>query len=413
MRGKNYRRCFIVLIIIMLFDVVAVIASTPQKKITEIKLPSGDLAPIKPVKPTELLSNKEIKELNEQMKSYKAPNSTLIVNKAKDYYYYKKIDSIAKEMYDLIYQVAVDPVTEGNISLMMTDIDPTSDEFYREYFIAYRAVCFDHPELFWLYSGEADIYPLSADTINTGGLYLVYFAMYKPYKEYEKQMTAFNKAVSEFLKDINTKGDEFNIIRQVHDKLIDLVNYNDLVAEGKSNVVEGIDLAHTAYGCLVEDSDKNPNYAVCDGYSFALEYLLQQCGIDAIFLGGRVGSSLNEMVSGHAWNMVKMDGKWYEVDSTWDDFESDLDNYDPLSTEFSITKEALGDPGFREKMEHFLFMVSTRTINHFVPGKELIYQSKDGEFECCFVGESYRTRCSNEEIDGIDTVVVSLAPLAK
>lgn len=66
----------------------------------------------------------------------------------------------------------------------------------------------------------------------------------------------------------------------------------------------GPDLAHTAYGCLVADSSGNPNYAVCDGYTLAMEYLLQQCGIEAAFIGGMAGFSQAD-AGGHAWNIVK------------------------------------------------------------------------------------------------------------
>lgn len=45
-------------------------------------------------------------------------------------------------------------MSEGNIGLMMTDIDPTGQDYYYDLTMAYRALCFDHPELFWLYAGQ-------------------------------------------------------------------------------------------------------------------------------------------------------------------------------------------------------------------------------------------------------------------
>lgn len=117
-------------------------------------------------------------------------------------------------------------------------------------------------------------------------------------------MNAFNAAAASFLADINQDASDYEIVRQIHDKLIDLVNYNDPVGDGEVEWERGQDLAHTAYGCLVADSSGNPNYAVCDGYTLAMEYLLQQCGIEAAFIGGMAGSSQAD-AGGHAWNIVK------------------------------------------------------------------------------------------------------------
>lgn len=76
----------------------------------------------------------------------------------------------------------------------------------------------------------------------------------------------------------------------------DSENYN-------KNTVPAI--SHTAYGALVKQ------VAVCDGYSKAMKLLLNKCGIEC----GVVIS--NQMA--HAWNYVKIGGKYYQMDVTWDD----------------------------------------------------------------------------------------------
>lgn len=57
--------------------------------------------------------------------------------------------------------------------------------------------------------------------------------------------------------------------------------------------------------------------AVCDGYSKALDLLCYLSGIDCVRINGTGNGG------GHAWNKVKIDGQWYNIDVTWDD---------PLST---------------------------------------------------------------------------------
>ncbi|MBQ9383711.1 MAG: hypothetical protein IJT87_05695 [Ruminiclostridium sp.] len=80
----------------------------------------------------------------------------------------------------------------------------------------------------------------------------------------------------------------------VHDYLI-LNSHYDTTYKG-----------YDAYDCLVSHS------AVCQGYSLAYKYILTEyLGIDCTVVYSK---SQN-----HAWNYVKLDGKWYHVDVTNDD----------------------------------------------------------------------------------------------
>ncbi len=46
---------------------------------------------------------------------------------------------------------------------------------------------------------------------------------------------------------------------------------------------------------------------ICSGYALLMRYLLNQCGVQAEYVS-------NEP---HAWNVVNIDGKWYNSDTTW------------------------------------------------------------------------------------------------
>ncbi|MBR6156536.1 MAG: Ig-like domain-containing protein [Lachnospiraceae bacterium] len=68
---------------------------------------------------------------------------------------------------------------------------------------------------------------------------------------------------------------------------------------------------HCAYGTLLK------GYGVCESYALALNWLLDTAGIRNMYCVGDVTSG------GHAWNYVQMpDGKWYLLDSTWNDDSS-------------------------------------------------------------------------------------------
>ena len=65
--------------------------------------------------------------------------------------------------------------------------------------------------------------------------------------------------------------------------------------------------AYRAYGVLVQ------NTAVCNGYAEAMALLLSCVGVENEIMTGVADGEL------HAWNRVKLDGKWYQVDATWND----------------------------------------------------------------------------------------------
>ncbi|WP_052037868.1 cell wall-binding repeat-containing protein [Clostridium drakei] len=69
---------------------------------------------------------------------------------------------------------------------------------------------------------------------------------------------------------------------------------------------------YTAYGPIANGR------AVCQGYEAAFEFLCKLAGLDCIEVVGKVN---NAKYDNHAWNIVKIDGKYYHVDTTWDDTE--------------------------------------------------------------------------------------------
>ncbi len=52
---------------------------------------------------------------------------------------------------------------------------------------------------------------------------------------------------------------------------------------------------------------------VCDSYARAYQMLCTAAGLECIYVSG-LGNG-----GAHGWNLVKIDGKWYHVDCTWDD----------------------------------------------------------------------------------------------
>lgn len=75
-------------------------------------------------------------------------------------------------------------------------------------------------------------------------------------------------------------------------------------------------VTHTPYGAF------NDGCAVCEGYACAAKLMLNKMGIECDI---EVGICTNG--GGHAWNLVKLDGSWYQLDVTWNDCSGVLDEY--------------------------------------------------------------------------------------
>ena len=58
-------------------------------------------------------------------------------------------------------------------------------------------------------------------------------------------------------------------------------------------------------------------YTVCDGYARCYKILMEKAGIETYYVHGE--DPVDFFKSGHAWNLVKIGGKYYHVDVCWDD----------------------------------------------------------------------------------------------
>ena len=88
--------------------------------------------------------------------------------------------------------------------------------------------------------------------------------------------------------------------------------------------------AYDAYGVLVSHK------AVCDGYAEAFFMLMTCLDIPCDIVVGTADGDL------HAWNQVELNGKWYNIDLTWDDAVPDMGSY-IKHTYFNLTDEALAE----------------------------------------------------------------------
>lgn len=140
-----------------------------------------------------------------------------------------------------------------------------------------------------------------------------YFLEFTPdYYTTIKQEKLVDKTVREIVKNIG--GSEYERVRAVYEYLKENVSYDKAAAKSGTNTLKA-----TAYAALIQ------HRAVCQGYSVAAYRLLRECGIEARVITGTV--TLDDGTEEyHAWNLVGIDGRFYELDITWDD-QRDSEEY--------------------------------------------------------------------------------------
>ena len=108
--------------------------------------------------------------------------------------------------------------------------------------------------------------------------------------------------VKEVLDELNVyEKSQYEKIKAVYDYICDNVRYDHDHLE-----TEETQLPHSAYAAIIN------NKAVCQGYATLLYRMLLEVGVDCRYITGYSGEER------HAWNIVEIDGLYYNVDSTWD-----------------------------------------------------------------------------------------------
>ncbi|MBZ2386737.1 hypothetical protein K8P03_05520 [Anaerococcus murdochii] len=110
---------------------------------------------------------------------------------------------------------------------------------------------------------------------------------------------------------------EYAKVKAIHDYIVKKNFYNKGDRNEESGGVSIYHPASIIYG----------NGGVCNAYATLFDLMAKEAGLETRFLTGK---SLRNGED-HMWNMVKIMGKWYHIDTTWDDpvinfSEKDIEN---------------------------------------------------------------------------------------
>lgn len=167
---------------------------------------------------------------------------------------------------------------------------------------SYKCLLADHGEYFWL-SG---------------------------YKYKEKKLLGKQVKLTFYPKYTMTKREAEDTQQRIDDVVTDIMHYVsiELPDYEKAKFVFSYLAWNVSYS---DDSINNQNIisvflekeTVCQGYASATQYLLKKLGIQSTVITGTIGDNIR-----HAWNLVKLDGEYYYMDTTWGSYSYSSESSD-------------------------------------------------------------------------------------
>lgn len=158
-----------------------------------------------------------------------------------------------------------------------------------------------------------------------------------------------DSAVNSYLNSHPTSGKtDFQIIKEVHDYICNKNIYSEVAADSP----EDYPYAFCAYGTLVKGR------SVCQGYAAAFYRICKELGYKVRFV------SSDPDWGCHAWNIIRLDNKYYTVDCTWDDQTVDSGDNEVEPYYYFLTTAALAQEYDSILGEHKLYS-SIYDTNYF------------------------------------------------
>lgn len=221
-----------------------------------------------------------------------------LINAPEVYYYYNLLNESEKALYRALFDATNNfretPPVGGRLEITLPT--PLQGIHTRADFVKVTEYLWsDMPVLF--NSNRVAPYRTTVDN-----KVLTYRQGYSADRElYNMRVRLVIKAAREFLATLDPGQNELETVKNVHDKFLNEVGYGGMTSPLGGNIVGGL-------------VDKK---VVCAGYAQTFQYLLQRCGIQALPANGKTISG--GVPTGHAWNIVRVDGKYYFVDPTSND----------------------------------------------------------------------------------------------
>ncbi len=172
-------------------------------------------------------------------------------------------------------------------------------------------------------SGEIDLKPLNLSTSMASDVRDTYFSiLYESpelfYVEYQYQIQMVNNTIIKVIPSYKMTGNALANARKEYNQFVDDIVKS--VPSGLSDIEKALYVhdylaANYEYDMDLEINDAYSFFkegkGVCQSYTLVYMAVLKKLGIEV--------SYAESDLMNHIWNLIKIDGKWYHVDVTWDD----------------------------------------------------------------------------------------------
>ena len=305
---KKLLTVILILIIILLLRHLYSVFKEDNISFEEFNLPFYSGTP-------DSILNLDINNSSSKADITRVDDKTTVSNKNLYRYYYNQLDNNSKIIYSKL-ESNISNLKENNFKInfstqfnKLLNQPKGEKELSKSFQAAIDAFFYDHPELFYIDLTQMSLYTKSTTFAGTTTYKVSIIPNTNNYlsnefptsghaenaiKEVEAIRNSFVKKAS---------GNTYNKVMQVHDTLINMIQYDSTLARSNTRNI---------YGALIERK------VVCEGYAKSFKYILDAMNIPCILVGGTATNSSGKTET-HMWNYVQIDGKWYAVDPTWDD----------------------------------------------------------------------------------------------
>ena len=180
----------------------------------------------------------------------------------------------------------------------------SESEQYRAWLGAINALKYDDPTLFFIdftqidydYSIFRNNVVISSDNCYIDGIY--------NQNQLEQMLNELEEKRTEIYLMMDENWTDYQKVYFINEYLVENVEYDQTLS--------GV-FVHTVYGSIVD------GLAVCDGYSYGVQYLLDGLGITNLVCAGQAYNPSTGSNEGHMWSYVELYDHWYGLDTTWND----------------------------------------------------------------------------------------------
>ncbi len=165
---------------------------------------------------------------------------------------------------------------------------------------------YSNPQFFFLTSS----YFCESVTVGTKKMWMIAFVVYDNFENGSTRYKAATKIKNKVTKWISNAKSKYTTderrVKYFHNKIVNKIEYDyefDAASSSERSDIEQKHYTQSVYSVFCK------NISVCSGYSQALQMLCNGAGIDCLTVTSDY----------HAWNKVRINDAWYNIDATWDD----------------------------------------------------------------------------------------------